>query len=172
MHETREDLEALQRLLDESYRLAGLQLRSVFSRDRSLRASDLAELLTGVLLLNVAVTTRSGAPLVAPVDGVFYRGRVWFGFPPGSVRGRALHARPQVSATHTQDAKVCIIVHGLAKEVPRSHPEYEAYNEYLKEVYGPNLDLSRALYEDREGTEYNAYIEPRRFFATWPHPEA
>ena len=170
MHETNEDRAALQRILDESYGAAGVQLRSVFSRERCLSAEDLTQLLTGVLLLNVAVVTESGAPLVAPVDGVFFRGRVWFGFPPGSVRGRILRKRPQVSATHTQEGTVCIIVHGVAHEIRESHAAYSAYNDYLSEVYGSTLELSRAMYNDRDGTEYSGWIEPRRFFATRPHP--
>ena len=44
----------------------------------------------------------------------------------------------------------------------------DSYERYLREIYGPVLELSAALYTDRAGTEYNAWIEPRRIFATAP----
>ncbi len=50
-------------------------------------------------------------------------------------------------------------------------PEYAAYQDYLQEVYGPILELSRAQYQHREGSEYNAYIDPAKLFAFVPHPE-
>jgi hypothetical protein len=171
VHETDDDLRALQRLLDESYASAGEHLRSIFSTERNLSAEALCRALEGVFRLDLAVVTRHGTPLVAPVDGAFFRGRVWFGFPPGSVRGRILRARPAVSATHTRDATVCLVVHGVAREVHEPSPEYQAYDAYLREVYGPVLELSREQYAKRDGTGYDAWIEPRRLFATVPHPE-
>jgi hypothetical protein len=57
--------------------------------------------LQGVFVLHLATVTASGAPLVAPIDGLFYRGRVWFGVPPGAVRIQHIRARPQVSAVHS-----------------------------------------------------------------------
>src|SRR6266542_1040031 len=100
MHETPEDLDYLQRLLDESYASAGEHLRSIdlFSRRRS-TAEDVAAALTGVFVINLATVTGRSEPIVAPVDGLFYRGRLWFSLVPGSVRARHLRARPEASAT-------------------------------------------------------------------------
>ena len=40
-------------------------------------------------------------PRVAPVDGLFYRGRFWFGSSPHSFRFRNIRANPAVSAAIT-----------------------------------------------------------------------
>jgi hypothetical protein len=172
MHETSADLAALQRILEESYAAAGEHLRSVFPSDRRLSATELCRLLPGTFQLDLAAVTGGGRPLVAPVDGVFFRAKIWFGFPPGSTRGRLLRARPSVSATHTKKGSLCVIAHGTGREVAPRDPEYAAYEDYLREVYGPVLDLSRARYKHRQGFEYNAYVEPAKLFAFVPHPEA
>ena len=172
MHETPVDVETLQRTLDESYAMAGEHLLSVFPAERRLSASALCDRLQAAFEINVAVVTGDGRPLVAPVDGVFFRGKLWFGFPPGSTRARLLRSRPAVSATYSKPASVCVIAHGTAHEVVPSDSEYRAYEQYLREVYGPVLDLSRAQYEGRSGSEYNAYIEPSKLFAFIPHPES
>src|SRR5262245_867953 len=101
MHETREDLGALQRAIDASYASAGSHIASIFRPELRSTAEDLARTLTGVFVINLAVVTAKGEPLVAPVDGLFYRGRLWFGLPPRSVRIGVIRARPAVSATHT-----------------------------------------------------------------------
>lgn len=87
MYETRSNRLALRDLLDRSYRAAGEHLRSIFTPERRMAAEELAQLLTGAFLLNVATVTAAGHPMVAPVDGLFHRGKLLFGFPPGSVRG-------------------------------------------------------------------------------------
>src|SRR5947207_5363140 len=111
MHETADDLAELQRVLDESYASAGKHLRSLFVPDERSSAADLVARLTGVFLINLATVTARGEPLVAPVDGMFYRGRLWFSLPPGAVRARHLRARPQVSATYVEgDRAPCMIV--------------------------------------------------------------
>src|SRR5207245_319296 len=108
--ETAEDSAELQRLLDESYAAAGEHLRSIFVPDRRSSAADLAAALTGVFMINLATVTARCEPLVAPVDGLFYRGRLWFSLPPGAVRAAHLHARPQVSATYVEgDQAPCMI---------------------------------------------------------------
>jgi hypothetical protein len=141
MHESREDLLELQRILDESYACAGEHLRSIFTPERRLSVEQVVRALQGVFVLHLATVTASGAPLVAPIDGLFYRGRVWFGVPPGAVRIQHLRARPQVSAVHSVGEELCIIVHGAAWG-------------YWAERY-----------RDREGTGFTAWIEPRRMYA-------
>lgn len=128
-------------------------------------------LLEGVVVIDLAVVTASGSPIVAPVDAVFLRGKFWFGLPPGSVRGRILRTRPQVSAAGTRGTDGCVIVHGAAREVRPGSTEYAEYDAYLREVYGETLEYSRALYRERVGTDYNGWIEARKLFATRPHPE-
>ena len=63
----------LQHLLDESYEQAGEHLRSIFTPERRMSAEETAQLLRGVFVLNVATVTAAREPMVAPVDGLFYR---------------------------------------------------------------------------------------------------
>ncbi|HEX4106773.1 MAG TPA: pyridoxamine 5'-phosphate oxidase family protein [Solirubrobacteraceae bacterium] len=100
MHETADDLVALQAPLDRSDAAAGPHLRRIITPERRLSAEDLAARLTGMRLLALATVTRDGRPLVGPVDSVFFRGAFHFGTARDSIRWRHLIARPQVSATH------------------------------------------------------------------------
>jgi nitroimidazol reductase NimA-like FMN-containing flavoprotein (pyridoxamine 5'-phosphate oxidase superfamily) len=173
MHETPEDLRQLQRVLDESYAQAGEHLRSIFTPERRMSAEDVARSLHGVFVLNLATVTVKGEPLVAPIDGLFYRGHVWFGVPPGAVRERHLRARPQVSATHTRGEDLCVVVHGLAREVDESEARQLGYLGYVREVYGAVWDYWDELYRKRElGSGFTAWIEPRRMYAALMRPEA
>lgn len=137
MHETEADLEALQRLLDESDARGGPHLRSIFTEERRIPADELCELLTGVQVLNVATVSASGEPLVAPVDGLFYRGEWYFGSSPDSVRMRHIAARPQVSAAHTRGEELAVIVHGRAERFDYTDADHSWFYDFLREVYVP-----------------------------------
>ena len=94
MHETAEDLVALQALLDTSYEVAGEHLRRITTPERRLDAAEVAERLTGMRLLVLATVTAGGHPLNGPVDGVFYRGSLHFGRRPtrcGSAISHSAH---------------------------------------------------------------------------------
>ena len=140
MHETPEDLQRLQRLLDESHAGGGSHLRSIFTDDRRLTAEELSERLTGVRVLNLATVTARCEPRVAPVDGHFYRGHFHFGSSPESVRFRHIRARPQVSATHTEGERLAVVVHGRAEVVDLGSAEEAGFRAYLIEVYGPDWE--------------------------------
>ena len=140
MHETLEDLRELQRLIDDSYSNAGPHLLSIHTPDRRLTASRLAELLPGVRVLALATVTARGEPLVGPVDGLFYRGRFWFGSGADSVRFRHIRARPAVSAAHTVGEELAVVVHGTAREIDVGAPERAGFRDYLLEVYGPQWE--------------------------------
>ena len=159
MHETTEDLDALQRLLDDSYASAGSHLLSIHTPDRRLTASQLAEMLTGVRVLALATVTAKGEPLVGPVDGLFYRGRFWFGSAQDSVRFRHIRARPAVSAAHTVGEDLAVVVHGTAREVDVATAEHAGFRDYLLEVYGPKWET----WWPDEKPPY-AVIEARRMF--------
>src|SRR5919112_2997363 len=124
MHETAEDLIELTALLDRSYARAGDHLRSIFTPERRIPAAVLAALLPGVQVLNLATVNRACAPRVAPVDGLFYRGRFWFGSAAASVRFSHLRERPKVSASHTRGEELAVIVHGTATLVEAGDPAH------------------------------------------------
>jgi len=133
MHETADDLRALQELLDRSYAAAGRHLLRIHTPERRLSATEVAERLTGMCLLALATVTADGRPVVGPVDGIFYRGAFHFGSAPDSVRFRHIRARPQVSATHLPGEEMAVTVHGRATEIPIDG----GFRETLLEIYVP-----------------------------------
>jgi hypothetical protein len=137
VHETPEDLAALQRLLDESHVAAGRHLRSIVDDAHRVTAPDLSALLMGVNILDVATVTAAGEPRVAPVDGIFYRGRWYFGSAPDSARFRHLGARPAVSACHTRGEELAVIAHGRAALIGLDDPEHAGFADALFAVYVP-----------------------------------
>jgi uncharacterized pyridoxamine 5'-phosphate oxidase family protein len=169
VHETPEDIAALQELLDRSYAGAGAHLRSITTPERRVSAEDLVELLTGMCLLVVATVTADGRPIAGPLDGVFYRGAFHFGTAPNSVRYRHLQARPHVSATHLPREELAVTVHGRAVPVDVHAPEGRGFRETLFEIYGPRFgdeEWDRFLEggSDPANAPVHTRIEPARMF--------
>ena len=79
MYESDDELSALQELLDASYARTGEHLRSIWGEDSRLDARGLCAELVGVQVLDLGTVTARGEPRVAPVDGLFFRGHLWFG---------------------------------------------------------------------------------------------
>ncbi len=169
MHETPEDLEALQALLDRSGASAGTHLGRIFTVERRLSAAELAALLPGVQILNLATVTSDGRPLVAPVDGLFYRGRFYFGSSPDSMRARHLRSRPAVSAAHTRGEELAVLVHGEAHRIDLRAPEDGGFRQYLLDTYLPRYG---AEWEHNLADEaWYARIDPVKMFTfSWPEP--
>ena len=141
MHETADDLAALQDLLDRSYAGAGAHLLRIHTPERRLGAEQLAERLTGMCLLSLATVTADGRPIAGPVDGLFFRGAFHFGSSPDSVRFRHIRARPQVSATHLPGEELGVTVHGRAEPVDvSSGPFRDALLEVYVPRYGPDWE--------------------------------
>jgi hypothetical protein len=160
VHETPEDLAALQALLDRSYGGAGAHLLRIHTPERRLGAAQLAELLTGMCLLSVATVTADGRPVAGPVDGIFFRGAFHFGSSPDSLRFRHIRARPQVSATHLPGEELGVTVHGRAEMVDiGSSP----FRDTLLEVYVPRYGPEWEKFLD-SGPVY-ARIAAERMFA-------
>jgi uncharacterized pyridoxamine 5'-phosphate oxidase family protein len=159
MHETSQDIVRLQRLLDESDEKAGQHLRSIITPERRLNAQQVCDELQGMTLLSLATVTARCEPLVRPVDGIFYKGLLWFGSADTSVRFRHLRARPQVSAAHTRAEELGVIVHGIAHEIDKASGKYDSFREVLREVY-PLYDS----WGHWESAPY-ALMEPRLMFA-------
>jgi nitroimidazol reductase NimA-like FMN-containing flavoprotein (pyridoxamine 5'-phosphate oxidase superfamily) len=154
MHETGEDLMALQALLDRSYDSAGTHLRSIISPERRVGAEELVERLQGMTLLVLATVTADARPIAGPVDGVFHRGSFHFGSAPHSVRFRHIRARPQVSATHLPGEELAVTVHGGAVPVDVQAAEGAELRQTLLEVYTP-----------RYGTEWEQFLDSGPVYA-------
>jgi uncharacterized pyridoxamine 5'-phosphate oxidase family protein len=158
MHETTEDFEALQALLDRSYAAAGPHLLRIHTPERRLTAQQVSERLTGMVLLALATVTADGRPVVGPVDGIFYRGAFHFGSAPDSTRFRHIRARPQVSATHLPGEELAVTVHGRAALVGVDG----GFRQALLDIYVPRYGESWEEFLD-SGPMY-ARIEPERMF--------
>ena len=159
MHETADDLVALQELLDRSYAAAGGHLRGIITPERRLGAEQVAARLTGMCLLALATVTADGRPIVGPVDGIFLHGAFHFGSSPDSVRFRHIRARPHVSATHLPGEELSVTVHGRAVPVDVSGGDLRAA---LLEIYVPRYGVEWERFLD-SGPVY-ARIDADRMF--------
>ena len=167
MHETAEDLAALQALLDRSYATGGTHLLRIHSPERRLDAAGVAERLQGMVLLALATSTADGRPLVGPVDGIFYRGAFHFGSAPDSVRFKHIAKRPQVSATHLPGEHLAVTVHGRAVPVDTSSG---GLRQAILDIYLPRYGESWAEYILDAGSVY-ARIDAERMFAFHMPPD-
>jgi uncharacterized pyridoxamine 5'-phosphate oxidase family protein len=141
MHETRQDLEDLQRLLDTSYARAGEHLRSIWGEDARLGADGVSAELEGVQVLDLATVTPRGEPRVAPVDGLFFRGRFWFGSAENSARFRNIRANPAVSGVVTRGLETfLVIVHGRAVEIDPRGVDAGGFADYPRALYDFDWD--------------------------------
>ena len=163
MHETTEDLERLQDLLARSMAAAGTHLAGIITADRRPDATELSRGLDGMRLLALATVTADGRPLVGPVDGVFYRGRFYFGSSPDSVRFRHIRHRPAVSATHLPGEEFAVTVHGTAHFVDTAASEHAGFRRALLDIYVPRYGAQWEQWLD-SGPLY-ACIDADRMFA-------
>src|SRR3954453_7460732 len=135
MHETAEDVQALQALLDRTYAQAGAHTLRIHTLERRRSAEQVVQRLTGTCLLALATVTADGRPLVGPVDGIFYRGAFHFGSAPDSMRFRHIRARPHVSATHLPGEELAVTVHGRATIVDVKNRENAGFRQSLLDIY-------------------------------------
>lgn len=154
MHETADDIAALQDLLDRSYAGAGRHLLAIHTPERRLSAEQVAERLTGMCLLALATVTADGRPIVGPVDGIFYRGAFHFGSAPDSVRFRHIRERPQVSATHLPGEELAVTVHGRATPIDVRGEEGAGFRQALLDIYVP-----------RYGPEWEEFLDSGPVYA-------
>lgn len=169
MRETSSDLERLQAVLDASRRAAGPHLRRAFG-EVATTAADVAAALDGIFEMHLAVVTPSGAPLVAPIDGVLFHGDIWFGVPAAAVRTSLLRADPRVSASYTK-GETAVIVHGQARQLEPGTPLADEWEALTTELYVAQYGPQWLEWRDRQRREggpdrsFTGWIEPRRLFA-------
>lgn len=140
MHETPEDMEQLQALLDRSIERAGAFLRSSFEMpEHSLSAGQLTHYLQGIQNVAFATTTAKGEPRVAPIGSLFYRGRFYIPTVATAARTRMVTARPAVSLTHYVGDDLAVIAHGSATVIPIDHPDFAAVEGMQREASGQSV---------------------------------
>jgi hypothetical protein len=164
MRETAADLERLQQRLDDSMRSAGEHLARIFDEEHRPTAVEVCERLDGIVEVDLGCVTSDGAPLVAPIDAIFFRGDLWIGIPSPAVRARLVRRDPRVSAAYNHDG-FALIVHGTLR--PPDDGRAEEHQALVRELYtaqyGPGwLQWFEQL--DHSG-DVGGYIEPRRIFA-------
>ncbi|RKT56246.1 pyridoxamine 5'-phosphate oxidase family protein [Saccharothrix australiensis] len=164
MHESPDDLAWLQRVLDDSYAASGAHLRSIITPERRLDAAGVVAELGAMRVMALATTTARGEPRVAPVDGLFHRGRLHFGSSADSLRWRHVLARPAVSASVIEGERLQVTVHGTARPVRPA--EDEALVSFLVGVYG------REAWDGWMSALSWARIEPARMIAFRNHAAA
>jgi hypothetical protein len=148
MHETPEDMQRLQGLLDKSIERAGAFLRSSFQMpEHSLSAGQMTRYLQGIQNVAFATTTAKGEPRVAPIGSLFYRGRFHIPTVATAARTRMVTARPAVSLTHFVGDDLAIIAHGSATIIPVDHPDFAAVEEMQRAANGSSVrDWGEGVY--------------------------
>ncbi len=169
MRETRAEVEQLQQLLDRSDANAGEHLRLIFDGASRLSADELITKLDGIFEMHLATLTGSGAPLVAPIDGVFLHGKVVFSAAGTAVRSRLLRQDPRVSASYT-NGSFAFILHGDVVEVSDDSEAAKEFLEVARELYiamyGQGwITFHEQRKRDAKGRDFTGWIEPRVMFA-------
>jgi hypothetical protein len=170
VRESKADLNELQELLQRSHEKGGSHLRSIFDQEHRLTAEEFVEALDGIFEMHLATVAGNGAPVVAPVDGVLFKGKIWFGLPAGSVRSRLVRRDPRVSASYTSGQSFAFIVHGTARTLDETNTVFGEYDSLLRELYvaayGPGwIDWYERQQRYHAGSEwFNGWIEPRLMF--------
>ena len=124
MRETAEDLEFLQRLMDDSLADISPHMASIVTPDKRLRASQVVRYLEGVKYVAFGSVTPAGEPRVSPLDSLFVRGRFTLSTDTSAARVANLRHNPACSLVHMIGDSVAIVVHGRVEWITRNHPHH------------------------------------------------
>ena len=136
MHETPEEIESLQLLLDASIGASGAHLADIVTPERRLSARQIVAALTGMKVLVVATVTAAGEPRTSCADGHFLHGTWMFGTAASAVKARHLRARPAVSVTHADGERLAVFTHGSAEYITVDDPGFQPCDEHFIAHYG------------------------------------
>ena len=137
MLETSEDLQWLQRLMDDSLQRSGEHLRSIIDPGRRTpSAATVVRLLSGMKVLVVATVSADGQPRTSAVDGHFLRGRWVFTTSADAVKCRDLQRRPAVSTSYVDEEKFALFTHGDAEFLAPGHVDFDWVEAHLTAHYG------------------------------------
>jgi hypothetical protein len=136
MRETPAELDALQRLLDDSHAHATDHLRGIINDRRTLSAPDIASLLTGMKVVTIATVTARAQPRISAVDGHFLHGTWIWSTSGSSAKARHLHARPTVSVAHVDNEDLAVFAHGHAERLGSHDRRWEETLAHLTAHYG------------------------------------
>jgi uncharacterized pyridoxamine 5'-phosphate oxidase family protein len=136
MYESEEDVRELQALIDRTFARANPHLAGIVKPERRLTARQVVRYLQGTKHVAFATVNERGEPRVAPLDGVFIRGRFTVGTGGRAARLRHLRANPACSAAHMDGDTVGIVVHGRATIFGRGDEGVDQIEPVWRELYG------------------------------------
>lgn len=136
MLETDEDLRRLQQLLDRTFAHANPHLTKIVKPERRLNARQVCRYLQGTKHVAFGTVNEKGEPRVAPLDGVFIRGRFTVSTGGRAARLRHLRANPACSAAHMDGDVVAVVAHGRATILGQDDPGVEEIEPVWREIYG------------------------------------
>ena len=163
MHETEDDIQRLQTLIDRTLARANPHLLRIVKPKRRLDARQVVRYLQGTKHVSFGTVNEKGEPRVAPLDGVFIRGRFTVSTGAQAARLRHLRANPACSAAHVDGDTVGIVVHGRATILGEGDEGVDEIEPVWREIYGSS--------PFEWGDVYFMRIEPSSMWAYAFHPE-
>jgi hypothetical protein len=164
MFESDADVEKLQQLLDRTIARANPYLLGIVKPERRLNARQVVRYLQGTKHVAFATVNEKGEPRVAPIDGVFIRGRFTVSTGVRAARLAHLRANPACSAAHMDGDTVGIVAHGRATILGPDDDGVDEIEPVWRDVYGSSP------FEWGEGAVFMR-IEPSSMWAFAFHPE-
>src|SRR6478609_3286128 len=136
MFETDAEINELDALLARTYARANKHLTAIVKPERRLNAHQVVRYLQGTKHVAFATVNERGEPRVAPLDGVFIRGRFTVSTGGQAARLRHLRANPACSAVHLDGDAVGIVVHGHATIIGRDDEGVGEIEPVWRDIYG------------------------------------
>jgi uncharacterized pyridoxamine 5'-phosphate oxidase family protein len=164
MFESADDIERLQQLLDRTLAHANPHLLQIVKPERRLNARQVVRYLQGTKHVAFATVNPKGEPRVAPLDGVFIRGRFTVSTGGRAARLAHLRANPACSAAHMDGDTVGIVAHGRARIIGRGDDGVDELEPAWRDIYGSSP------FEWGEGVVFMR-VEPTSMWAYAFQPE-
>lgn len=137
MHETPEEIAALQELFDASHGRSGEHLRSIITEgQRTPPAAAVCRQLVGMKVLVVATVGGDGRPRTSAVDGHFLHGHWVFTTSGDAVKCRDLRRNPAVSASYIDGERFALFTHGDAEFLEPGVGDFDQVEAHLVAHYG------------------------------------
>jgi len=134
--ETDAELEAMQRLFDETLARANPHMASIVSSDRRLTARQVATYLQGTKHVAFSTVTPEGEPRVSPLDALFIHGRFTMSTGQRATKIRHLRANPYCAAAHMDGDRIAVVANGRVEWITREHPDHAGIHRAWTDTYG------------------------------------
>lgn len=164
MLESKDEIRELQALFDRTFARANPHLARIVKPERRLTARQVVHYLQGTKHVAFATVNERGEPRVAPLDGVFIRGRFTVSTGGRAARLRHLRANPACSAAHMDGDTIGIVVHGRATIIGPDDDGVEEIEPVWRGIY------ESSPFEWGEGVVFMR-IEPTSMWAYAFHAE-